>query len=198
MIAEKHTDEELMQRFQQGEQDAFEQLYRKYKSSVFSFLVRQFKTPENANELTSEVFFRVVRSASSFRRESKFTTWLFTITRNLAIDSARRGRHRNHSSLDRKTPDTHSLEEKIPASSPTPERSAVAVSLQNDLARAIGKMPDEQREVFLLREYHGLPFREIAAVVNAKEGTIKSRMRYALQFLRSELSEWSDYARTLS
>ena len=197
VTAKEWTDEELMDRFQQGEQDGFEQLYRRHKSSIFSFLTRQFTSPENASELTQEVFFRVVKSAHTFKHGSKFTTWLFSIARNLAIDSTRKAKHRRHTSLQQKKDDEHALEEKLPAGGPAPDRGAVASSLQQDLAHAISKMPDEQREVFLLREYHGLTFKEIATIVSAKEGTVKSRMRYALQFLQSELVKWSEYARTL-
>lgn len=197
VTAEKWTDEELMSRFQQGDQEGFEQLYRKHKSSVYSFLARQFTSPENANELTQEVFFKVVKSAQTYRHGSKFTTWLFSIARNLAIDSTRKAKHRKHTSLDQTRGDDRTLLEKLPAAEPTPDRRAAARSLQKDLTEAIDKMPDDQREVFLLREYHGISFPEIAVIVNAKEGTVKSRMRYALQFLKNELAPWSDYARTL-
>jgi len=80
---------------------------------------------------------------------------------------------------------------------PGPERSSTHTKMRRDLMEAISKLPDDQREVFLLREYHGLPFRDIAEVVKAKEGTVKSRMRYALDSLREALTEYADVARAL-
>ena len=187
-----------MARYQQGDQEAFEALYRKYKNPIFSFLSRQYRTHETARELTQEVFIRVIRCARSFRHGSRFTTWLFTIARNLAIDSSRKARHRQATSLDQRgKDDAPALVDRIPGKEPGAERSIAGTRLQGEIVEAIAKLPDEQREVFLLREYHGLPFREIAVVVDAKEGTVKSRMRYALEALREELAEWSDYARTL-
>ena len=69
--------------------------------------------------------------------------------------------------------------------------------LREDLVEAINTLPEDQREVFLLREYHGMPFQEISEVVGAKIGTVKSRMRYALEALRRDLDSYEKYARTL-
>ncbi len=188
-----------MRSFQEGDQAAFETLYRKYKGPVFSFLVRQYAASDTAKELTQEVFLRVIRNAQSFRYGSRFTTWLFTIARNIAIDSLRKARHRKHTSLDQKVrEDGPSLGERLPGAAPEPDRATASSKLRRNLTEAISKLPEQQREVFLLREYHGLRFREIAEVVDAKEGTVKSRMRYALETLKVELSDWSDYARTLA
>ncbi|MCP4606864.1 MAG: sigma-70 family RNA polymerase sigma factor [Proteobacteria bacterium] len=187
-----------MLNFQNGDREAFEAIYRKYKNPIFSFLCRQYTTQETAKELTQEVFYRVIRGARTFRFGSCFATWIYTIARNLGIDSTRKARHRKCASLDQKTDrDGPPLGDRLAHSGPGPDRASAAGRIKKDIAQAISKLPDEQREVFLLREYHGLPFREIANVVNSKEGTVKSRMRYALETLRVELSEWTDYARTL-
>lgn len=187
-----------MTRFQNGESKAFEALYRKYKMPIFAFLYRQCPTREAAVDLTQDVFARVIRGASSFRHGSRFSTWIYSIARNLAVDAARKRRHRNHLSLDQSlSGDGPSLGDKIPDAGPGPDRSSTGKQLKDDLAKAISKLPDEQREVFVLREYNGLSFKEIAQITDAKEGTIKSRMRYALESLRSELTDYTDYARTL-
>ncbi len=194
----KTTDEELMQRFQNGDQAAFEALYRKYKTPIFSFLVRQYTTRENAKELLQDVFMRVIHKAATFRHGSRFSTWIYTIARNLAIDSARKARHRRHASLDQQIGhDGPMLKDRVPNGGPLPDRASTHIKMQKDMMEAISRLPDDQREVFLLREYHGLPFREIAEVVDAVEGTVKSRMRYALESLREALSEYSEVARAL-
>jgi RNA polymerase sigma-70 factor (ECF subfamily) len=192
------TDEELMRRFQEGDAGAFESLFRRYKTPIFAFLLRQCGDRETASDLSQDVFTRLVRSARSFQHQSKFSTWIYTIARNAAVDNARRARHRTHASLeDSHDPDSLRLGDRVANDGPGPDRSAIAERLRGDLTAAIGVLPAEQREVFLLREYHGMPFQEIAEVVGAKVGTVKSRMRYALEALRRELSTYEEYARTL-
>ncbi|MDJ0761784.1 MAG: RNA polymerase sigma factor [Myxococcota bacterium] len=187
-----------MRRFQKGDQGAFEQLYFRYKAPIFSFLARQYAHGEAAKDLTQEVFVRIIRSAHSFRHNAKFATWIYTVARNLAIDSLRKTRHRKTTSLDQNKQENGShFEAQVPSPDPSPDRLMASGRLRAELSRIIANLPDDQREVFLLREYCGLPFCEIARVVDAKEGTVKSRMRYALTSLRSELAEWADYARTL-
>lgn len=188
-----------MQDFQAGDATALEVLYERYRTPIYSFLARQCAVPATAAELTQEVFLRVIRSATSFRHGSRFSTWLFAIARNLAVDTARRKKYRDHVSLDDTLgQDGPRLGERLAGNDPGPERASTAVRLRGDIEMAISRLPAEQREVFLLREYHGLAFEEIAAVVDAKVGTVKSRMRYALESLRRELADYMDYARTLS
>ncbi|MCK9462561.1 MAG: RNA polymerase sigma factor [Proteobacteria bacterium] len=198
METARKTDEELMQAFQTGDVQAFQVLFGRYETPVFAFLLRQCGNRDAAADLAQDVFFRVVRGAASFHHQSKFSTWIYTIARNAAVDAARKARHRNHPSLDDSPkPDGPRLGDRIATKDPGPDRSATAERLQADLVVAIEKLPVDQREVFLLREYHGLSFNEIAEVVNAKVGTVKSRMRYALEALRRELRSYEEYARSL-
>ena len=198
MSKNRTSDEDLMKRFQEGDAAAFETLFMRYKTPIFAFLLRQCGNRETASDLSQEVFTRLIRSARSFQYQSKFSTWIYTIARNAAVDNARRARHRAHASLeDSHNPDSMKLGDRIANDGPGPDRSAIAERLRGELAAAIETLPSEQREVFLLREYHGMPFQEIAEVVGAKVGTVKSRMRYALEALRRELSIYEDYARTL-
>jgi RNA polymerase sigma-70 factor (ECF subfamily) len=193
------TDEDLMLRFQEGDHAAFESLYRRYRAPIFSFLARQRGNRDFAEDLLQEVFARAVRGARDFKHGSRFSTWIYAIARNLAVDEARKARFRVFTSLDQKpSDDSQALGERLAAPTPGPDRSVVAKRLQDDLICAISALPEEQREVFLLREHGGLSFGEISEVVGAKEGTVKSRMRYALEALRSDLARHEEYARTLS
>ena len=199
MSTPRTTDEELMSRFQQGDATAFEMLFQRFHGPIFSFLCRQCGDREVAADLRQDVFTKVVTGALSFHHQSKFSTWIYTIARNAAVDAARRAAHRKHRSLEETARDSGPrLGDRICNAGPAPDRSAIAERLRVELAAAIESLPADQREVFLLREYHGLPFNEIADVVSAKVGTVKSRMRYALEALRRELEEYTDYARTLS
>jgi len=195
----RSTDEELMTRFQQGEAAAFEKLYERFSGPILGFLHRQCGDRETAMDLQQDVFIKVVTRALSFQHQSRFSTWIYTIARNSAVDASRRAVHRRHRSLEEKSRDSGPrLEDRLRGAGSMPDRSAIAGRLREDLVASIDALPADQREVFLLREYHGLPFDEIAEVVGAKVGTVKSRMRYALEFLRRELGEYADYARTLS
>lgn len=193
------TDEELVTMFQSGNAMAFEKLFDKYKAPIYIFLMRQCGNKDVASDLTQDVFTKLIRKANTFKHESKFSTWIYTIARNTAMDHARKSKHRKHSSLDTSpTSDGPALIEKIGDHGPTPERRSNAKELQNALAQAIENLPEDQKEVFILREYHGMPFGDISTVVNAKVGTVKSRMRYALEFLRRELQQYEEYSRELS
>jgi RNA polymerase sigma-70 factor (ECF subfamily) len=184
--------------FQSGDLESFKALFGRYETPLFAFLLRQCGNRDVAADLAQDVFFRVIRGAATFHHQSKFSTWIYTIARNAAVDASRKARHRNHPSLEEPTvPDGPRLGDRIAGDEPEPDRGATSERLKADLAEAVEKLPPDQREVFLLREYHGLSFNEIAEVVGAKVGTVKSRMRYALEGLRRELTQYEEYARSL-
>jgi len=192
------NDEELMLAFQQGDASAFGVLFKKYRTPIYAFLVRRCGNRETAADLTQEVFAKVIRKAESFKHQSKFSTWIYTIARNAAIDNGRKAKHRKHTSLDSNVGiDDQKLSDKVAGDDPLPDQTAAAHTLRKDLVAAIAKLPEEQQEVFVLREYQGMPFKEISEVVDARIGTVKSRMRYALEALRQALTEYEDYVRTL-
>src|SRR5262245_27272848 len=94
------SDEALMTRYQRGDLAAFATLVERHKTALYNFVFRQIKAPPAAQDLTQEVFLRIIESASSFKHEAKFTTWAYTIARNLCIDHLRKASYRRHPSLD--------------------------------------------------------------------------------------------------
>lgn len=196
------ADELLMVRYQRGDRDAFATLVRRHKTKVYNFILRHIRNPSISEEIAQEVFLRVVQKASEFKHEARFTTWLYTIARNLCIDTQRKQSLRKHPSLDQNLPgdrDGPSLGSRIEDLHPSSnvERSVVSGRLAETIKNAVDGLPPEQREVFLLREIADLPFKEIAEVTSTGENTVKSRMRYALDRLQAALSEFEDYAREL-
>lgn len=197
------TDEMLMVRYQRGEAQAFAELVRRHSRAVYNFVLRQLRDANLSEDVTQEVFLRVVQRASEFKHEARFSTWLYSITRNLCVDHLRRLTHRRHASLDAPRsgvdPEASPLVEQIADTHPraSTERSAQATQMQTSLLEALHALPDDQREVFLLREIANLPFKEIAEVTDTPENTVKSRMRYALDRLRETLREFEEYARAL-
>ncbi len=175
------SDERLMVRFQKGEVRAFEELVRRHRTPVFSFLLRLTGDRGRAEDLCQETFLRVVRGAAGWEPRAAFRTWVFSMARNLAVDEARRQAFRRTEPLD----DPARAGE--PSEDPGPDRAAEGALLRPKLEAALAALPEEQREVFLLREHAGLRFSEIAEVTGVPENTVKSRMRYALEALRERL-----------
>ena len=97
------ADEDLMVMYQKGEVRAFEVLLTRHRKPVFNFILRFVGDKETAEDLLQEAFMRVIKGAEAYKRQAKFTTWLYTIARNLCVDQTRRRKHRKHASLDAPT-----------------------------------------------------------------------------------------------
>ncbi len=180
-----------MSRYQAGEVQALGVLYDRYARRLQAFAWKQgARRPE---DVVQDAFMRVVRNGSSFKGRAKFKTWLFSIARNLCIDASRRDKFRIMPSLDQpvRDPDSPTLGDRIADKAPTGDasRGAEASEFRVALQAALAALPEEQREVFVLRQSSGMAFAEIAEVTGCKENTVKSRMRYALQSLRAALAD---------
>jgi len=194
------SDESLMLRYRDGDVRAFEVLVTRHRKPVFNFILRFVRDTAAAEDVTQETFLRLVKGADAYERQAKFTTWLYTIARNLCVDAARRGKHRKAASLDAPLGDedgSASLLDLVPDGAAGVDRQAQSRELAVRLRQAIEALPDEQREIFLLREVADLQFNEIANVIGCPENTVKSRMRYALEKLREALEEYRDLARAV-
>ena len=194
------SDESLMLRYRDGDVRAFELLVTRHRKALFNFILRFVRDTAQAEDVTQETFLRLVKGADAYERQAKFTTWLYTIARNLCVDASRRGKHRKAASLDAPLGDDDnagSLLDLLPDGSAGVDRQAQSRELGLRLRQAIESLPDEQREIFLLREVADLQFNEIANVIGCPENTVKSRMRYALEKLREALEEYRDLARAV-
>jgi RNA polymerase sigma-70 factor (ECF subfamily) len=200
MQHEGEADEVLMVAYQKGDVRSFEILLTRHRKPVFNFILRYVGDRETAEDLLQETFMRVIKGADAYKRQAKFTTWLYTIARNLCVDQTRRRKHRRHASLDAPmsaSEESGTLLDVIPGSEMASDRKSVNKQLHETMQRAIGALSEEQREVFLMREFLDMPFKQIAEVVGVPENTVKSRMRYALEKLRLELDEYKDLAKAL-
>ena len=193
------SDEMLMVRYKRGDRDAFAELVRRYQRPLFNFSLRYVGNRDAAREIAQDAFLRVVKRSADFKHESRFSTWIFAITRNLCIDELRKSKHRNHPSLDDPGSSGQPLGEKIDGGKPAldGEHGASNNELRSGILKAVDALPEDQREVFLLRQLGGVPFAEIARITGTPENTVKSRMRYALERLQKELREYEEYARAL-
>ncbi|HSY41313.1 MAG TPA: RNA polymerase sigma factor [Polyangia bacterium] len=194
------SDEQLLAAYRGGDVRAFEKLLARYERPIWSFLRRFVRDAEAAEDLLQEVFLRVVRDAQesgpAWKGDAKFSTWLYTIARNLCIDRARRSAVRGSvPSIDGPSgadAETETLHERIAAPGPSTDAVVAGREAAIRIDRAVAALPDDQREVFLMREVMELPFAEIASVVGVSEPTVKSRMRYALEKLRAALADLGD------
>ena len=185
------SDEALMSAYRAGDARAFERLVARHEKRVWNFLRRFVRDATTAEDLLQEVFLRVIKSADEWRGAAKFSTWLYTIARNLCVDHARRAVHRDAASLDGPAhagaDADATLHDRIPSTGPGAEALVADREARVKIDRAIAALPPDQREVFLMREVMEMPFAEIAIAVGASEPTVKSRMRYALEKLRAAL-----------
>jgi RNA polymerase sigma-70 factor (ECF subfamily) len=194
------TDEALLRKFIEGDADAFETLVRRFERPLFNFILRSVRDADRSEELLQEVFLRVIQRAAEFQGGSKVSTWIYTIARNLCIDTSRKMVFRRHRSLDAPSgddPDGPTMMDRVVAATPLADREVIGGDLKERIARAVEELPEEQREVFLMRELQDLAFKDIAEIVGVPENTVKSRMRYALERLQRALAEYEDYAREI-
>jgi RNA polymerase sigma-70 factor (ECF subfamily) len=186
------SDEQLMLAFRMGDARAFEALVQRHRGPVFNFIFRSTGHAARAEDLLQETWLKVIRAAQEYEPRARFATWLYTIARNLCVDSARKESFLEIVPLEtplRGDGVNQPLAESLPDGGPMPDRAAHNAALRPLLEQALMSLPKDQREVFVLREYSGIHFKEIAAVVGISENTVKSRMRYALEGLRKRLRE---------
>ena len=189
------SDESLLKLYQNGDADAFAALLARYRRPIFGFVLRFTRDPASAEELAQDVFLKVIERSDTFEGNSKFSTWIYKIARNHCIDHKRKMVFRRHASLDQgKNADSQPLREQVAAEQVPVDRQAASTPMRNRIREAVSNLPDEQREIFLLRHTQQLKFREIAKLVGIPENTVKSRMRYALERLREELSDLDEQA----
>ncbi|MGH8495442.1 MAG: RNA polymerase sigma factor [Gammaproteobacteria bacterium] len=182
-MASEIDDTGLMLRYQAGDAGAFEALYGRYKGSLYRYLLRQCRDAEAASDLFQEVWGRVVRARDRYRPTAQFNTYLFRIAHNCCVDHYRREQRRPGGPVD------IDASECMADPEAGPEAMARNYERAGRLLAALGELPAEQREAFLLREETGMSLEEIGEATGVGRETAKSRLRYAVQRLRRALTE---------
>ncbi len=181
------SDEELMRRTQNGDRQAFSLLYERYSASVLSYLYRMLGNVEDVESIGQEVFLRAFRFAPTYRYPQKFSTWLFTITRNLAINQSRRRKRspvRNITELNLEGMDISGDPYQVAA------RATDDLERQEEIAqvlRALDDLPTDQKEVIVLGVFQDLSYAEIENITGTKAVTLRSRMFHGLKRLARTL-----------
>ncbi len=179
----QQSDEELMWLYANNNQErAFDQLYERHKGPLYRYLLKTCREQTLAQETFQELWMKVIRHRNTYQRNAAFATWLYAIARNLLVDVFRkRQRAPELSDTDSDAPDA------APLSQPASEFEHKLMA--HRLSEAIAQLPFLQQEVFLLHHDSGLSMQQIAEVTGAGVEAIKSRHRYALARLRTQLGE---------
>lgn len=174
------SDEALFGAFCQGDATAFDVLYRRYRQSLYLFLLRAGDSRADAEELYQDAWSRVISAAKPFK-EGSFKAYLFRVARNLQVDRFRRARL--------KIVDDEAALAAHEDTASAPDQAAHDADCGERLKRELSALPSEQREVFLLKEEGGFTLEQIAAMASVGRETVKSRLRYALKQLRKLLED---------
>lgn len=184
----RSSDEELMHRTQQGDRQAFSILYERYNSGVLSYLYRMLGNVEDVEAIGQEVFLRAFRFAPTYRYPAKFSTWLFTITRNLAINCARKRKRklvRTVTELNLEGADSAGDPYQVAANA-TDEAEK-----KEEIARvlvALDDLPPQQKEVIMMGVFQDLSYAEMEQITGTKAVTLRSRMFHGLRKLATVLA----------
>jgi len=187
------SDVQLMLDVKAGDEQSFELLLQRYRTPLVNFLYRMVRVREEAEDLAQEVFLRVYRARQDYVPSAKFTTWLFRIATNLALNSVRDNRYqRMEVSLDAPvTVDAEDGDEKtidIAEKNPNIEQHLVEEARKNMIRHAIDKLPAKQRAAVLLHKYQELDYGDIARILECSESALKSLLFRAYETLRVELA----------
>lgn len=170
-----------------GDMKAFESLYSRHKRSLYQFMLNSCGNEALTHELYQDVWLRVINSRSSYSRDAPFNAWLYRIARNRLIDH-----FRQHAAADSQLmymDEEHSPIATLISRQLSPDEVASLSQRADVLTAAMQKLPPAQREVMLLRHIAGMSIKEVAEFVNEGTETVKSRLRYAVTKIRSQLKE---------
>jgi len=189
---EGSSDAEVMLRVKAGDQPAFNYLVEKYRRPLVSFMYRMARNAAVAEDLAQEVFLRVYRSRASYEASAKFTTWLYRIATNLAVNHARDTRHERPEvmvSLDEPDEATGMIMD-LADGEMTAEQAMVRRERLMGIRRKIEALPERQRLAVVMHKYQQMDYRQIAEVLKLSESATKSLLFRAYETLREQLKEF--------
>jgi RNA polymerase sigma-70 factor (ECF subfamily) len=186
------SDADIMLRVKAGDQSAFEYLVQKYRRPMVSFMYRMARNAAVAEDLAQEVFLRVYRSRETYEASAKFSTWLYRIATNLAVNHARDTRHERPEvqvSLDEPDDDTGTTLE-LPDASLNAEQQMVRRERLSAIRRKVEALPEQQRLAVIMHKYQQMDYKQIADVLKKSESATKSLLFRAYETLREQLKEF--------
>jgi RNA polymerase sigma-70 factor (ECF subfamily) len=189
---ESESDADIMLRVKAGDQSAFEYLVQKYRRPMLSFMYRMARNAAVAEDLAQEVFLRVYRSRETYEASAKFSTWLYRIATNLAVNHARDTRHERPEvqvSLDEPDEESGATLE-LPDAALNAEQQIVRRERLLAIRKKIEALPEQQRLAVIMHKYQQMDYKQIADVLKKSESATKSLLFRAYETLREQLKEF--------
>ncbi len=186
------TDAEVMLRVKAGDDGAFNYLVEKFRRPMISFMYRMTHNSATAEDLAQEVFLRVYRSRSGYTADAKFTTWLYRIATNLAVNHARDTRHERPEvtvNIDESDEET-GLSVDVPDTSLTAEQDILRRERLTAIRKQVEALPERQRLAVLMHKYQNMDYKQIAEVLHLSESATKSLLFRAYETLREKLKDF--------
>jgi len=192
MSAEHDPDAALMLRVSQGDTHAFAELVEKYKQPVINVAARMLRDPVEAEDLAQNVFVQVYKSADRYRVASKFSTWLFTIVRNLCLNEIRRRSRHPADSMDAQHPEQEDqpLQQFEDKATFSPPETLLHGELEKKIEEALAELPENQRTAIVLCRQDELSYEEIAEVLGCSLSATKSLIHRGRDFLKQKLKPY--------
>jgi RNA polymerase sigma-70 factor (ECF subfamily) len=190
--ADPVTDADVMLKVKAGDESAFDYLVQKYRRPMIAFMYRMVHNSAAAEDLAQEVFLRVYRSRENYEPSAKFTTWLYRIATNLAVNHARDTRHErpeNTLSIDEQNEET-GLSFDLPDGALTAEERLVRRERLLAIRSRVQSLPERQRTAVIMHKYQQMDYRQIADVLKLTESATKSLLFRAYETLRGQLKEF--------
>ncbi len=187
-----HSDEELVERFVDGENDSFSMLVERYEARIYSIAYGIMGSRDEAEDLSQEVFIKVYENLGHFRGKSKFYTWIYRITVNVCLSAQRKkSRSKRIISMSRLSGvNANPGEVELADETFSPEKVLKDRELSSKIQVAINSLPRILRITFTLREFEDLSYRELARILRCSMGTVKSRLSRARESLRQTLTPY--------
>ncbi|HNY02165.1 MAG TPA: sigma-70 family RNA polymerase sigma factor [Bacteroidales bacterium] len=187
MQAHVVSDQELIGKYLAGQESALEQIIRRHKNRVYAYILMVVKDKELAEDLFQDTFIKVINTfrTGQYKEEGKFIQWVMRIAHNLIIDYFRKAKRIPMI----ENSDEYDIFEKVRIPVESIEEQIITEQIHHDVKRLIEYLPDEQREVLMMRHYGDMSFKDIAEVTNVSINTALGRMRYALINLRKLVRE---------
>jgi len=177
------NEEKLIQLASKGDAQAFNELMAMHERRMYAVALKTCSNHEDAQDCLQEAMLRIFRSISSFKGQSSFSTWVYRITMNTCLDELRRRKNRPSTSLDSLLDSGWSPSD----DRDSPEKHAIRMTKQQQLRQFIEELPEDMRAAVILRDIEGYSYEDIAGMLNANVGTIKSRISRGREKLREKI-----------
>ena len=180
----------LMLRVGKQDEQAFEELISRHQGAVIGTVTKMLSSSSEAEDIAQQVFIRIWKSAPRYQPKAKFTTFLFTIARNLVFNESRRRSRKKEYSMEEREEDFNIQSEDSGTASP--DEQLLHGELQSAVDKAISELPEKQRMAVILRRYENMPYEEIAQVLELSISAVKSQLFRARHTLRESLQQYLD------